>query len=240
MKFGRGLKSDVMKEPFFSNFTDKMKTTGITKLTLLQVSSMHESSDVVSYNSGTGYPLSQTTLTEPQSRAIARLLNDNLPSSHSGIFLLNKSLEKILDILQNNNIFHASKEKIFLTRHYGPWLNVSYCLFTVDPEIEENAENHKPIWFMLINNLQQQFPYHKAQEYIASKKISKREKQVLSLLTLGKTSSEIASYLNISPYTVGSYISILGLKLEEKTRIGIALKSLQLGIIDIEIAYPEK
>jgi len=64
-----------------------------------------------------------------------------------------------------------------------------------------------------------------AQERGGQTNLTPREMEVLELICLGKTNSEIGSVLNISPHTVSGYVSQIFLKLGVSDRISAAMRS---------------
>lgn len=63
--------------------------------------------------------------------------------------------------------------------------------------------------------------------------LSKREMQVLKMLAKGKTNSQIAKELVISPYTVKAHVTNILQKLEVDDRVQAAVKATAEKIIDI-------
>lgn len=63
--------------------------------------------------------------------------------------------------------------------------------------------------------------------------LTKREKQVFELLITNKTTTEIASILNISEKTVRNHISNAMQKLGVKGRAGAVVELLKLGEISL-------
>jgi DNA-binding NarL/FixJ family response regulator len=61
--------------------------------------------------------------------------------------------------------------------------------------------------------------------------LSGRERQVLALVAAGATNREIATELNISPYTVKEYASALYRKLEVRNRLEAVRRAEKLGLI---------
>lgn len=61
--------------------------------------------------------------------------------------------------------------------------------------------------------------------------LTRRERELLDLLVLGKSNVEIARLLGISPHTVNSYLRQLFLKLGTTDRVSTAIRSLSLGVI---------
>jgi DNA-binding NarL/FixJ family response regulator len=61
---------------------------------------------------------------------------------------------------------------------------------------------------------------------------TKREREVLQLLLLGKTSREIAAELNISMGTVGTHRANLMRKLRIHSASGLADYALKIGLLD--------
>ncbi len=62
-------------------------------------------------------------------------------------------------------------------------------------------------------------------------KLTKREKEVLELITLGKTNPEIATILNITKNTVGSYVKLIFVKLETSDRVTAAMRARTLHLV---------
>ena len=63
--------------------------------------------------------------------------------------------------------------------------------------------------------------------------LTKREIQVLKMLTKGKTNAQIANTLIISPYTVKAHVANILHKLEVEDRVQAAVKAIAEKIIDI-------
>lgn len=63
--------------------------------------------------------------------------------------------------------------------------------------------------------------------------LTKREREVFSLLILNKTTKEIADKLNISEKTVRNHISNVMQKLEVKGRAGAVVELLKLGELSL-------
>ena len=61
--------------------------------------------------------------------------------------------------------------------------------------------------------------------------ITPREKQVLSLISEGKTAKEIAEKLGIARSTVESYRQNLLVKLNAKNAVDMALKAQRIGLL---------
>lgn len=61
--------------------------------------------------------------------------------------------------------------------------------------------------------------------------LSKREKEVLYWVTLGKTNWEIGMILNISLYTVKNHIKNILMKLDATNRTHAAQRATTLGIV---------
>lgn len=68
-------------------------------------------------------------------------------------------------------------------------------------------------------------------------KISKRESQVLNLITHEFTNKEIASALFISKQTVATHRKNLIHKLSVRNTAGLVRRSIELGIITVPIHY---
>jgi transcriptional regulator EpsA len=67
----------------------------------------------------------------------------------------------------------------------------------------------------------------------ASKKITKREFEILQWLHMGKTNWEISSILNISPLTVKNHVQNILRKLDVENRGQAAVKAAKLGLVTI-------
>ncbi|WP_160600490.1 helix-turn-helix transcriptional regulator [Allopontixanthobacter confluentis] len=63
--------------------------------------------------------------------------------------------------------------------------------------------------------------------------LSAREKQVLEWIARGKSNTDIADILNISPDTIATYVKRLFLKLEARERVGATIKALRMGLISL-------
>jgi DNA-binding CsgD family transcriptional regulator len=61
--------------------------------------------------------------------------------------------------------------------------------------------------------------------------LSRREKEVLHWIARGKSNTDIAAILKISPDTVATYVRRLFDKLDSRDRVGATIKALQLGLI---------
>lgn len=61
--------------------------------------------------------------------------------------------------------------------------------------------------------------------------LSERESQVLTWIARGKSNSDVACILNISPETVATYTRRIYAKLECHDRVGAVVKALRLGLI---------
>jgi transcriptional regulator EpsA len=64
-----------------------------------------------------------------------------------------------------------------------------------------------------------------------TKKITKREAEILQWLQMGKTNWEISSILNVSPLTIKNHVQNILRKLEVENRGQAAVKATKLGII---------
>ena len=64
--------------------------------------------------------------------------------------------------------------------------------------------------------------------------LSKREKEVLSLVIEGKTNPEIADILFISIHTVKAHVCSIIEKLKANGRTNAAVLGIKYGIVDIE------
>jgi LuxR family transcriptional regulator/LuxR family quorum-sensing system transcriptional regulator CciR len=62
--------------------------------------------------------------------------------------------------------------------------------------------------------------------------LSERELEVLRWMAQGKSASDIATILAISPDTVKTYVKRLYEKLQVGDRVAAAVKGLRLGLID--------
>ena len=60
--------------------------------------------------------------------------------------------------------------------------------------------------------------------------LTAREREILELIAQGKTNSEIASILNLSPKTVSNYISNVLLKVHATDRAKLMLMALEAGL----------
>ena len=65
--------------------------------------------------------------------------------------------------------------------------------------------------------------------------LSKREKEVLSLVIEGKTNPEIADILFINIHTVKSHMCSIIEKLKANGRTNAAVLAIKYGIVDIEL-----
>ena len=65
-------------------------------------------------------------------------------------------------------------------------------------------------------------------------KLSRREKEVLSLVAEGRTNPEIAGILFVSVSTVKAHVSSIIYKLEAKGRTNAAVLGIKYNIIDID------
>ena len=63
-------------------------------------------------------------------------------------------------------------------------------------------------------------------------RVTAREKEVLALCILGLTNREIGERLYISPGTVKTHIDNLFVKIDCSNRTALAVRSLQLGLVD--------
>ena len=61
--------------------------------------------------------------------------------------------------------------------------------------------------------------------------LTKREKEILNLVTQGKSNSEIGKELYLSEFTVKNYVSQIIEKLEVKNRIQATVKAIKYGLI---------
>lgn len=61
--------------------------------------------------------------------------------------------------------------------------------------------------------------------------LSKRETEVLLWIARGKSNTDIAAILDISPDTVATYVKRVFTKLDSRDRVGATIKALQLGLI---------
>jgi len=68
--------------------------------------------------------------------------------------------------------------------------------------------------------------------YSSKYKLTKREKEIIKNILDQKSNSEIGKTLSISKRTVETHRKNIMLKLEVKNSIGIAVKALEMGIID--------
>jgi DNA-binding NarL/FixJ family response regulator len=60
--------------------------------------------------------------------------------------------------------------------------------------------------------------------------LTAREREILELIAQGKTNSEIASILSLSPKTVSNYISNVLLKVHATDRAKLMLMALEAGL----------
>ncbi len=61
--------------------------------------------------------------------------------------------------------------------------------------------------------------------------LSTREREVLEWIARGKSNTDIAEILQISPDTIATYVKRLFLKLDARDRVGATIKALRLGLI---------
>ena len=61
--------------------------------------------------------------------------------------------------------------------------------------------------------------------------LTKREKEILNLVTQGKSNSEIGKELYLSEFTVKNYVSQIIEKLEVKNRIQATVKAIKNGLV---------
>lgn len=64
--------------------------------------------------------------------------------------------------------------------------------------------------------------------------LTPREKEIFELLTLNKSTSEVAEYLDISEKTVRNHISNVMQKLEVKSRYNAVIELIKLGELKIK------
>ncbi|MCX4365068.1 MAG: LuxR C-terminal-related transcriptional regulator [Bacilli bacterium] len=64
--------------------------------------------------------------------------------------------------------------------------------------------------------------------------LTPREKEIFELLTLNKTTNEVADNLNISEKTVRNHISNVMQKLEVKSRYNAVIELIKLGELKIK------
>ena len=62
-------------------------------------------------------------------------------------------------------------------------------------------------------------------------KLTMREIEVLKLIARGRTNSEIAKELRISPYTSKAHVSSVLTKLEVTSRLKAAIMAVKIGIV---------
>ena len=74
----------------------------------------------------------------------------------------------------------------------------------------------------------------KVREKMNTKFLTPREKEIFELLTLNKTTNEVADSLNISEKTVRNHISNVMQKLEVKSRYNAVIELIKLGELKIK------
>lgn len=62
--------------------------------------------------------------------------------------------------------------------------------------------------------------------------LSRREKEVLRLVAAGRTNSQIAQTMNVTPHTISTYLSRAFEKLDVRDRMTAALRGLSAGLLD--------
>ena len=72
------------------------------------------------------------------------------------------------------------------------------------------------------------------EKYLINGELSIREVQVVRLLSLGKSNSEIGREMHVSANTVKTHVSAAGKKLGIGTRAGIVGECFRRGIIRLE------
>lgn len=73
----------------------------------------------------------------------------------------------------------------------------------------------------------------KIKKQIENYSLSDREKEILSLITQGKSNNEIGDELALSPFTIKNYISKIIEKLDVKTRTEATAKAFRFGIVPV-------
>ncbi len=65
-----------------------------------------------------------------------------------------------------------------------------------------------------------------------SKHLTKREFEVLNLITTGKSNTEIAKELSLSSHTIKAYVCSILHKMSVEDRVQAAVKAVREGLVD--------
>ncbi len=146
------------------------------------------------------------------------------------------SIPSPLQGLEDGKIqFNYADEKklVYATYHSGGGNFTGYTLFTTQKDkVDYNIELGNTL-FLLLDSIHEKLASIGTKDSLRQIKISPREKDVLQLLVKGKTNTEIAADLAISPYTISSHINVLSLKLGSRNRTMTALKAVKFGLAKI-------
>jgi len=132
--------------------------------------------------------------------------------------------EKYLDEIKNINI--VSKEKLNITVDflYKVANSISAVLYA-NLKLSKIGLSYKPTRTISMEN------FFFSNCHKLAKPITEREFEVLKLIVLGKTNTEIAKELYISVHTVKSHVSSILEKLLVEDRVQIAVKAVREGLL---------
>ncbi len=174
------------------------------------------------------------TLLSSEDRALLKRSLKQINANKSLQTLLEQGTLTATDAEIIKNIFKADQTKSIMTKTimvcpaYGPRAN-NICLFYV----HENA--HRDCFSLPISTAFQSLHNTNSRMIEAQdtqrKKLSPREIQILEAIAQGKTNAEVAKALQISRYTINSYLKTIFLKMDCKDRTTAVLSGLARGVI---------
>lgn len=118
----------------------------------------------------------------------------------------------------------------FASQVYGPRNNNGFFIFTLKPRVKVQISTLTSFAHIALNALHAKLTQFRLDEERRSKQLSKRENEVLQQVMKGKSNTQIAEVLKLSPFTVNGYIRSVCLKLECSDRITASLRAIAYGI----------
>lgn len=159
-------------------------------------------------------------------------VTDRLPPCAKSCFL-NQTFSWLTDIVKAPTTSETDKRILegyleltkegFCVPLYGPHNSNGYVFIGLK---KEKSAFSREVPYQILTVLQLMHTRFRqiAAERRSPTKLSQREVEVLELICLGKTNLEIAEILNISSFTVSSYVSRLFLKLGVFDRVSAAMR----------------
>lgn len=136
-----------------------------------------------------------------------------------------KSARKFYAIMESHGLYHGVSIPLF-----GPRSRNATASFGFDEPITD-IKDYRCLELQALMQAAHLRICQLLDRQATSITLSKREEEVLRWIARGKSNTDIAAILKISPDTVATYVRRVFDKLDSHDRLGATIKALQLGLI---------